>query len=390
MASSTIVQILHAARTRIVAYGMAGLSLRAVVQDTESSLGSLHYRIGDKGALIGMLVAEETGERHRMAQSWAPRAASLDLAVPETLAALIAAWLDEAATLRRDHAVAGCELMLEATIDLATRAGMGNMLGAEDDFWTGLLRRSFGEDAALFGRAIAGYCRDELPFTLAASGHPDYRLLRTATITRLAARFRGPASGIAAHFEALVDRCGAPRDTAVLPVDLPQGSRKAELAGFAAALIAERGIAALSHRTVAARAGIANSNVAHYFRTHDDLLRGGMGALILGMRSELTPGAPQQRAARGDALLRATHSVALTALRDARLIPFALDMRRRRAENVRAEIGAAIGGTAGLDDAATQAVVVTLVGARLGTLAWGDDAPASIDIEQLARLHAGN
>ena len=390
MASSSIVQILHAARTRIVARGMAGLSLRAIVQDAESSLGSLHYRIGDKGALIGMLAAEEADERRRMAATWGPRAAAVDLSVPDTLAALIAAWLDEAATLRRDHAVAGCELMLEATIDLATRTGMDDMLGAEDDFWIGLLRPAVGEDATLFGRAIAGYCRDELPFTLVASGHPDYRLLRAATIARLAARFRAPASGIASHFEALVDRCGTPRDTAVLPVDLPEGSRKAEMAGYAAALIAERGIAALSHRTVAARAGVANSNVAHYFRTHDDLLRAGMGALILGMRSELTQGIAQQRAAPGDALLRATHSVALTALRDARLIPFALDMRRRRGENVRAEIAAGVGGAAGLDAAATQAAVVTLVGARLGALARGDGAAFGIDIAALARLRDGD
>src|SRR5204862_447079 len=147
--------------------------------------------------------------------------------------------------------------------------------------------------------------------------------------------------------EALVDRCGTPRDTAVLPVGLPEGSRKAELAGYAAALIAERGIAALSHRTVAARAGVANSNVAHYFRTHDDLLRAGMGALILGMR-------------------------------------------RRRGENVRAEIAAGVGGAAGLDAAATQAAVVTLVGARLGALARGDGAAFAIDIAALARLRDGD
>lgn len=378
-----------AARARIAAGGIRGLSLRAVAQDAGASLGALNYHIGDKAALVAALIAEERAENRAVHARWLDRAARLDLADAGTLAAIVIGYLDAAADTRRDAALAGCELLLEAGADPAGFAGIGALLDEEDAFWRAMLARDHGGNAPALGLAIAGYCRDEMPFSIAAGHHADYRLLRAATAGRLAEGLAGRGGGLSRHFEGLVAACGEAQAASPLPVDLPPGARKTELALHIADLIAEQGVASITHRLVAARAGVPNSSVAHHFRTRENLLDAGMGALILGMRRELSgEPAPDAGARRGTAVVRATHSIALAAARDPHLVPFALDMRRRRAENVWAAVGEAIAGPEGLDAAATQAAVMVMVGSTFAHRARGvreDDAAATARLAALRR-----
>ncbi|MDE8652027.1 TetR family transcriptional regulator [Novosphingobium album (ex Liu et al. 2023)] len=379
---------IRAARSRIAASGIRGLSLRTVAQDAGSSVGSLSYRIGDKRALIAHLIDDERREFDRMAHAWRKRAGQLDLAVPEVLAHFVTAWLDEAATVRREAALAGCELLLEATIDPAGYRGTGDLLDDEDRFWRGVLAPGYRAISDIFGSAIAAYCRDEMPFSIALGGNADYRLLRAATVQRLAEGLAGSATGLARSFEALVAACGDTSAAVALPVDLPAGSKKAELAAHIADLMAEQGVASVTHRLVAARAGVPNSSVAHHFRTGEDLLHAGLGAQILRMRQELQLGAlPDAQANLGMMLMRSTHAVALAAARDPAFVPFALDMRRRRAENVHLAVGQAIGGVHGLDRAAAQAATMTYIGSGLAiTAGGGADGSILIGSAQLVRL----
>lgn len=378
---------LSAARARIAANGIRGLSLRSVAQDAGVSLGSLNYHIGDKAALVARLIEQECAENRVVHDDWLARTAELDLAVPETLATVIIAYLDEASEVRREAALTGCELLIDAGLDPDGYAGIAGLLDGEENFWASVLDRDHGAGARAFGKAIAGYCRDELPFSIAVGRDSDYRLLRAATVGRLAEGLAGSGAGLSRSFETLVAACGDSQALGPLPVDLPAGSKKADLAGHIAALIAEQGVASITHRLVAARAGVPNSSVAHHFRTRDDLLDAGMGALILDMRRELQAGSePDHSHRRGPALIRATHSIALAAARDPELIPFALDMRRRRAENVRALIGEAIAGPEGLDPAAVQTAVLVIIGSSFADRARGSNEAEAISPTQLAAL----
>lgn len=362
----------RAARSRIATEGIHGLSLRTVAQDAGSSVGSLSYRVGDKAALISRVIEEECRHRQQWHETWRVRIAPLDASEPDALADIITAYLDDAATAYRESTLTGCELLLEAAIDPAGHGGIGLLLDEEDRFWASMLNRSGLPEPASMAAAIAAYCRDEMPFAVALHGNVDYRLLRAATIDRLAEGFAGEVCGLARHFEALVAACGETSAATPLPVDLLHGSKKAELAGHIADIIAEQGLGAVSHRVVAARAGVPNSSVAHHFRMRDDLINGGIGALILRLRREL--GANSEDKAQGHdgmTLIRATHAIALAATRDPTLAPFALDMRRRRAENVRQAMAKAIGAD-DLDRAAVQAATMVLIGAGFAAMARGD------------------
>lgn len=380
---------MNAARSRIAAGGIRGLSLRLVAQDAGSSVGSLSYRIGDKAALISRLVHEERRRRQQWHEIWHARVAGIDLSHPDVLANIVIAYLDDAATGHRETTLTCCEFLLEAIIDPAVYGSIGLLFDEEDQFWSSILHRSGIFEPELMGTAIAAYCRDEMPFAAALHGNVDYRLLRTATIRRLAEGFAGKTSGLACHFDTLVAACGETSASTPLPVDLPEGSKKAELADHIADIIAEQGLGAVSHRLVAARAGIPNSSVAHHFRMRNDLIDGGTCALVLRMRRglQLAKGKPQ--GTDGMVLIRATHAIALSAARDPALVSFALDMRRRRAENVHEAMGTAIAGPNGMDRAAVQAATMVLIGSGLAAMARSQESAGNIlDTTLLARIKA--
>ena len=362
--------------------------MRTVAREAGGSVGSLSYRIGDKAALIARLIGKLREDRRQSMELWRPRTAPLDMAVPEVLAQMITAYLDEASTTWRETALVGCEILLDASTDPVSYPGIGGLFDDEDDFWRGLLAAGGVKAADILGCAIAAYCRDEMPFSIAIGANTDYRLLRAATSRRLAEGFAGHAKGLSRSFEALVAACGNSAAGTPLPLDLPDGSKKAELAGYIADIMIEQGLANLSHRLVAARAGIPNSSVAHHFRTHDDLLQAGLGAQILRMRRELHSGATRHAEGRhGMALIRSTHAIALAAARDPVFRPFALDMRRRRAENVHATVSEAIAGADGLDRAAAQAAVIAIIGSGLAAMARGEaDERDALGFPHLAQL----
>lgn len=388
MQSLDVSEFLKAARARIASEGYAGLNLRSVAQDAGTSLGSLSYRVGDKAALIAQIVNGERGNRAAIWERWQARARYLDFSQPSILAQVIVTSLDDLALAHREGSLVGCELLLEAGRTPDAFPGMADIVDHEDSFWTEALALWGVDDANLAGRAIAAYCRDELPFTLAVGHVSDYRLLRAATAARLAERFAPATLGLTDSFDDLVEACGDESASSRLRVDLPPGSRKAELAAHIAAIIAAFGPAGVTHRAVAASAETSNSSVAHYFRTTADLIEAGMGALILGMRDQLDAiTKPDTETDRGLALVRATHSVALLAARDPSYRPYALDMRRRRAENVRADVAAQMRAGNGVDRAATQAAVMVMIGSALANLARGsEDLPRAITPDALARL----
>ena len=376
------------ARARIAAQGFSGLTMRSVAQEAGSSLGSLNHHVGDKAALIASIVHEERRERQSLHALWRRRVACLDLTDAAVLAAVMAAYLDEAALAHRAMALTGCELFVEAGMAPREFPGIDLLLADEDRFWSDLLAPGYGIDANLFARAISGYCHDERPFTIALAGHPDYRLLRGATIASVSAGLAGRGDGLGARFGDLVAACGSDPAVSPLPVDLPDGSKKAVLAQHIARVIAEQGVSAVTHRAVAARAGVSNSRIAHHFRTQADLLDAGFGALILAMRQEMqSPDLPEPERHRGTAMIRATHSIALAAARDAVLQPFALDMRRRRSENVRERLREILGGDRAADDATIQAASMITIGSGLAAMASGNsDGRGVITVEQLAGL----
>ncbi|CAN7476712.1 TetR family transcriptional regulator [Phenylobacterium sp. LjRoot219] len=385
--SAAAPDIAAAARALVAEAGLRGLSLRKVAARAGVSLGAFSYQVGGKADLVRQLVVDAAELRRQRHAAWSARAQRMDLADPAVLAALIGGYLDEAALPDREHALTLSELALEAGRDPTACPEVGDLIRDEVAFWRGALDGVPG--GAAHGEAIAHYCQDELPFTLAIGADPDYRLLRAAVSARLADRLRDAGTGgFAAGFEAQVAAMDARAVDIRRPLAVDADSRRARIAATVAVLIEAEGVAAVTHRAVAAAAGAPNSTVAHYFRTRDDLLRAGVEALYLGSTGSTTtePDAEAQRG--GRSLMRATRALVLAAARDDSLRPFALDLRRRRGEHMGALV-APIGGGRPLDAAAAQAAAMTISGAGFARQTLGE-APRAGDVAGLlARLRAG-
>lgn len=353
----TLDDIADAACALVAEEGIGGLSLRRVAARVGASLGGVSYHAGNKRDLVARLVQDRAAAQALRHRQWLDRCAPLDVAHPDVLAAIIAGFLDDAALRHRASSLAGCELVADAARDPAAYDGMAGLIGADAGFWQELLAGA--DDAMVLGEVIACYCRDELPFTLALAADPDYRLLRAGAIARLCQRFAPVADGFAQGLDAFAAALPGTQDGA--------GARRAELSRAIAAVILKDGVAAVTHRSVAAQAQAPHSTIAHHFPRHADLLQAGIAGLYRQIAALRPQSQRLESSGEGMSLMLASHAVALAGARDAALAPLALDLRRRRAELARDVLAQALDLPVNGDLGALQAALMVLVGSGIAS-----------------------
>lgn len=365
-------RVVDAARGVIATRGIAGMSLRNVAEAAATSVGSISYRIGDRAALIAAVLDREIELAAAARVEWRDRMGGRDPVATGILPDLICEWLDQSAGARRTSAIVTCELALTVSREPQSLSSITALFEEQEGLWRDLLTGSAqGERLA---RLIARYCLDEQVFSIVLADETDYRLLRHSTIRGLLRDGSIPADSTATQWHmALVERLAIPAAAAFDGVQpIPRGS-KGVIAEKIADIIVEQGVGALSHRTVAQAAGVATSSVAHHFPTHRDVLFAGVEAVYRRLRSQID--ATGARLGNGD-IIRLTHECALAALSDPAFRPFAIDMRRRRAENVHALYAQWLGIAENSDRARVQAMVMASIGNGVRTLAeraeWPD------------------
>lgn len=364
-----ITGIADAARRVVAAKGLSGMSLRTVAEEAHTSVGSISYRIGDRAALIAAVLDREIALMDETRQQWRERLGAHDPVASGVLPDLICEWLDQGAGARRTSAVVTCELALLAGREPQALPRFADLLDQAEALWRDLLPVS--PQNAKLARFICRYCLDEQVFSILLADETDYRLLRHSTVRGLLRAGRGKADPAATQWHmALVDRLGVPAAAAHdETAAVPQGT-KAVMADRIADIIVEQGVGALSHRIVAQAVGVATSSVAHHFPAHRDILFAGVEALYRRLRSQIH--ANSARMTNGD-IIRLTHECALAAMADPAFRPFAIDMRRRRAENVHALYAQWLGIAENADRAQVQAAVMASIGNGLWIMAI--DAP---------------
>jgi AcrR family transcriptional regulator len=369
-------RIVDAARGVIAMKGIGGMSLRNVAEAAATSAGSISYRIGDRAALIAAVLDREIELAASARAEWSERLGVHDPVVSGILPDLICEWLDQGAGTRRTSAIVLCELALTAGREPPSLPAISALFEETEGLWRDLLSRSAqGEKLA---RLIARYCLDEQVFSILLADETDYRLLRHSTIRGMLRSGGVNADPTATQWHmALVDRLAIPAAAAFDEVSAAPSGPKGVIAEKIADIVVEQGVGALSHRTVAQAAGVATSSVAHHFPTHRDILFAGVEAVYRRMRSQIH--AAGARSGNGD-IIRLTHECALSALTDPAFRPFAIDMRRRRAENVHALYAQWLGIAENSDRACVQAMVMASIGSGLRTMAEHTDWP---DMEEL-------
>lgn len=369
-------RILDTARLRLAAGGFRDLTLRPLAEASGATVATLTYHFGSKAQLIERLVRQERAADAEQHVAFADRYAALPRLTPTSLAALIEAYLEEAAGHARVPNMIWSELLLQAAADVEARTLLAPWIEERRRFWLSLLEGRI-EAPIMWAAAIMGYATDETIHSLAQGDDPDYRLLRRMGIERLTTRGAGRDLSHPDLFDAVLRRLdpALAMPGAATP-DEPFSPRARLIAQAAGEVIVAQGAEAVTHRAVGERADTPASSVAYHFRTRLDLLRAGLIVIYRVAQGRLAP-----RSAEGQLegfVARGTASVALAAAREPELSAFATDLRRLRGENLRRRLVEHLGERPDLDLCTAQAVSIARLGATLLALA-ADEPRETVD-----------
>jgi AcrR family transcriptional regulator len=378
--------IIAAALDLIAAHGLTELTLRPLAEAVGMSLNALTQAMGSKEQLVAQVVASAMEQDERFRAGWLARLEAMEPIGPGLRAVLAETVLDDWVTAHRPLACLLIDLVQEAGRQEGCSQALGAWLDAAGLFWAELL---FGDprlaDAAL------GYMLDEAGFSLFAHGNPAYRMLRALCLHRFTGGlYPDPDEDIGRgrHLEQWI---AALEPDQTYP-DTPDRSKRGLIATEAGRLIVTHGLEALTHRSAAAAAGAPASTVVYHFGTRDALMVAALHAVVTNFRHGLAENFGQPRPfhanyAHSRDLVRATSIIAIAAARHPGLAHHALDMRRRRGENIVTSVLWDMGLPRGriADRTTSQVASVALFGMRMVAMARGLDEHQVI-MEAFARL----
>ena len=360
--------IIDAALDVVVAEGLAELSLRPLALKVGVSVTAMSTVMGSKDALIARVIDTAADRDRQFHDRWltfakavAPRNAAERTAIADL------AFRDWVVRHRR-HACLLIELVHTQGRRECALPQLDAWLDRAACFWAEMI---FG-DTSLAELAL-GYVIDEAGFALGGSDDPHYAGLRTLCLQRLAMGIFAPHD-VADSADAPIPRLIAllrPPDASLAIADDP---KRRHIADCAAEIIVSQGMAAVTHRSVALASGVPASTVVYHFGARESLVVAGLHAVIARFHTSLKPdgydqGEPAEATARN--LVKATSMIALASAREPSLLPQALDMRRRRGENIRSDDVTRLGLplAPGFDRAAAQVISIAVFGMRMVAMA---------------------
>lgn len=307
--------------------GSGGVSGRSLAGSAGLPMSAIYYHFGDLERLLETAQAEAQAEAER----WC--AAQLDAIGTEirgaaALGPLMAAVIDDWCETRRTLAFARREGQVMAMRDERHAAACAKWDALWMGFWREVCDRLDLSDMATLTAWV---------FDGASSLH----LLRwrrpvdRAALSELCAGWANWVDGRVADPSPWFDMARSDALALILP-SLPEDETANAIAVAAAATVAQRGVTGLTHRAVAAEAGLTLGVVSYKFRTSNDLLKAAFDAIY----RRLAPppegpvpsaaGSGHARPALGRADLLGTEELSAAAARDPDLQAFAAQLRYLR------------------------------------------------------------
>jgi AcrR family transcriptional regulator len=368
---------LLAAACGIVAQnGWAGLALRPLAESLDVSVTVLSNHYGTRADVVAAVCRAAHGEEQRIFTGWRATLAKLDTLSPALAAELADTIVQELAVRHRDFSLLFMEILQSAGWDEALRIAFSPWLDERMRFWALLGARAGLPPALTDSGWLGGYFVDELAFSISLDQQPAYRMLRRLCLRRLFCGISAAATGaeddtmFAALFDQLEYREG---EIAVgHGVDV-SNDWQGQAARACAIALTERGVGALTHRAIAAEAGVPHTTLIYRFATQQDLVVAGLEFIISHVLRAVDEGelsgdltaAPGRMNSFGDDGLdvgRATFALAIAAARMPKLVPSAADMRRRRGINLVKILRRISPALPGIDMLAAQIASVGLIG----------------------------
>ncbi|WP_170976664.1 TetR family transcriptional regulator [Massilia sp. HP4] len=365
-------QLLNAACRIVADGGWAALTLRPLAESLEVSVTVLSNHYGTRADVVAAICAAALAAEEHLFGGWHAMLARLGPLDAATAADLGDTILEQLAVAERSRSLLFLEALQASSWDDELRAVFAPWRDARMGFWAGLGRQASMLPEVADSGWLGGYFIDELAYSICLHHLPSYRMLRRLCLRRLFGAARtgsGEASLFAALFEGLDYQDGeiAVSHGAQIAADWP--GRAAQASALA---LVERGVSALTHRAIAAAAGVPHTTLSYRFPTQHDLVVAGLEYIISNVMQAVGGGEDAAEPPRTLARLRtgeggldvgrATFALALAAARMPRLVPGAADMRRCRGINLLKLLQRETPPLPGLDLLAAQVASIGLIG----------------------------
>lgn len=327
--SRTYMSLIEAAKGIVSDGGLARLSLRNLAEEAGVSTATVTHHLGAKNEILPKLIEAAMNEDAAFFLPWREMSSRLTAPCRVLAARAYSNWFDVA----RERMVLLGEILQTRDLDPLAIASLRKWISLHESAWSEIA-------GANRGHVISRMLVDEAAFSAALGASIGYVLLRELCFARLfqreAAQAFIPVKGALAPSQSLVT--SPPEFKGV----------RSRIAEAAALIVAEEGVGRLNHRRVGERAHVAASSVVYHFGGRDDLMLAALTAVLSSFRSWVQGvvvasrdgglGKPDEVFRSTEHLVRATHAIGLGAMRHGSLLPHAIDMRRRRGENVRPDL----------------------------------------------------
>lgn len=318
----------------VAANGLKGLSLRPLAEQLGTQAPTLIRRFGSKEELVALLVEAAITQDGVFLDRWLARIQALEVRSGAVMVDLADAILSDLAGPEAARTRFYCEL-LQAVVSRPELAPAVEAWSARRlDFWRAA---TDGLDGVEQGDILHAFSIGEAAYGLALGDVAAYRWLRRLSLHRLCrGLIPADASEDLRQFQVFRAALGELFDDPGRPTMPPMTEWQARAAEHISALIIAEGADAVTHRAIAARAGLANSTLAYHFPRQEDLLHVGLNDVVARVHratgSTATETPPEFQLTSIESA-RATFAIALVATRMPSLKAVAADLRRRRGEN---------------------------------------------------------
>ncbi len=388
--------LLRAAARRVAKDGVAGLTLRPLAAELGLSVSSLTSRYGSREDIVAQVLTEAAAEDRHNLGAWAQMRDRIPTGQGLAVADVAEMMLDHAAADQRDLSVLFLECVQAGGWDSQVRWALSEWRDVRAHAWNGLARHAGLPEDVVRSGLIEGYFIDEFAYSVALADLPAYRALRRLCLRRLFSNLlpdRDPRLDDGALGDVLYERLAedVTAPGVVHGVALPQDWRL-DAAKCCAIQLTQQGVSAVTHRSVAALAGLRPTTLAYRYPTQEDLVIAGLEYIITHLLTsvadveargsgDLVPPDPME----GLDVGRATFAVAVAAIRIPRLVPCAADMRRRRGINLLRLLQNRSADYARMDRLSAQTLAVGVIGAAMLIPISESSGPASESLIEASR-----
>lgn len=267
-------RLIAAAAALVADGGIAAASARAIATAAGTAASAINYNFGNiEHLLLTVLELGVEGTRR-----WLEVRAHELAVLPRSADGAATALLHVLRTWSRDE---GRHLAL--TYQEALTAAPGQGVAAA---WTRLWRDFWIDTARTFGltpidgRLLHAFFEHEALYNLSAWSPALEATALTDMVDLLAAQWLGAPARAARGATVLAERTAGTRPYGSVP---PAAMR---IAKAAAEVVEDKGLAGLTHRAVATRAGVTTGSVTHHFRSIEDLVAGAIRGQVQAMTEE--------------------------------------------------------------------------------------------------------